>query len=214
MGRKQAFSGRALARVLALAAAVALGGAVAALVSCAPVGSAGSPVQLPNAVEVGRLFVDYPDELALHAEPQTSGAVTDGGTYYVTTAVLANQDYTFVVAVSEYEGIDFETVQGYLQNAEGEMREHAGELENIWGAPSSLAESLAWDEPEPLVLAGHEALKWGWRNTADPSGAYTMGYCINLGDNDVGVIASSCIGNHSTETSGIFDGIVASITVS
>lgn len=192
---------------LVLAALLAL--AAAGLTACSPL------IGFPHTAQAGRVSAGYPE--GLHSmDPSMRDGRFAGEVYLEKNTLIANEDYSVGIMVSDYRGIRFEQALRVAQHAREIMDAvPTGELVEKWGITKSLGEGLLVGDPERIEVGGRDAFLL--RIYADrPEGArlHEMACCIRIGSDSIGLVYGSFPYGEYEANRELYDRIFASIRVS
>lgn len=163
----------------------------------------------PNTLQVGRLSVDYPDELEA-GKLRDSLMTTGARTFKKKSAVLATGDSSVYFTIEQYSGVSYdEAWERALSEPEG-VQEASGELELIWGVPKDTFDGAVFEEPQKICLNGSDAfvcrLKKGTSNS--------VRYFVRIDEDSVGLVSTGYTDEQYVNRSDVYDGVLSSIKVS
>lgn len=199
--KTRAFAFRA-ALVLLMAAAIAC------LVACSPVG------RFPNTATVGRISVDYPDELAQYREPHVSMSGSEDARITERSVYVGNDDYSFGFLLQDSDGISFNEAWRIAEHIREARLAVADELEEKWGIPKRIAENTFYDGPTRVEVDGVDAFVLESRYVyPDRSVPVDIVYVIRIGDDGVGLLGGSFSNGEYEADRELYDRIFASVRI-
>lgn len=145
-----------------------------------------------NTLDVGRLSVDYPSNLAKASEVDKERMTSDSGSYTRITSRIVSPDHEASVSVWELQGTSYEAMVGFAEHAHEASLMAAAEIESKLGMPGGYWANKRYDQPEYLTIDGREALVLRSSFT-NPDGIvlHEILYAVKTSEDSHGLIGTS-----------------------
>ncbi len=178
--------------------------------------ASGVPSNFVNQVSAGSLSASYPDELTVVSEEADQAVQQGDRTLTESAATLANEDYTLVFSLTQYEGVTFEEARDFAESMPEQVRQSAGTVGEEWGdGTQSFLQGLQWDEIASTSIDGRDAFIVSCSIDRPDGEARSTAYFISIGDDTVGIVTLGFMADEVYESNReLIDGFIASLKVS